>query len=213
MSHIIKLDSVSKSYNNVEFLNNISLEICKNDFIGIIGKSGSGKSTILNIASLLDAPSSGDVFYFGNSTKNLTENEKCALRKKNGFVFQNHFLLKDFTVYDNISIPCIINNIKNYDKKINDVLKTIDLFDKKHSFPHELSGGQSQRIAIIRALIANPHVVFLDEPTGNLDPTTSNSIFNFIKEYTKENNIACVTVTHNYNYNKYFNKIYELGAK
>jgi len=202
---LIKLEKIEKIYPGIQpvyALQNISLSICKGEFISIVGPSGSGKSTLMNVMGLLDKPTSGNLYYMKEETSKWNEEKKANFRNKEiGFIFQAHLLLPEFTELENVLMPVYISrNITSqkieYAKKI---LEVVGLSERMHNKPSQLSGGQNQRVAIARALINNPSVVFADEPTGALDQKTANDIYNLFRKINSEKNMTFVIVTHEVN--------------
>ena len=185
-------------------LNNISLQIKQGEIVSIVGSSGSGKTSLLQILAGLDQADSGIICFNGHDITKLPHSEKDSLRNKNfGFIYQFHHLLPEFTVLENIMMPIIIgrkNNNKtskkNYYEKAQYLLSKLNLFKKDNYFPGQLSGGEKQRVAIIRALINNPTVVFADEPTGNLDNNTARQVIDLFFQLQQELNMAVLLVTH-----------------
>jgi lipoprotein-releasing system ATP-binding protein len=200
----IKLENINKSFfiqnKELKILKNINLSLDPGRITALVGPSGSGKTTLLQIAGLLDNPTSGKVIFDNINLSNSSDKERTEFRKNNiGFIYQDHNLLPEFNSVENIALPLLI---KNKDKKLalkkaEEILEKIDLSDKKNSFPYELSGGQQQRIAIARAIITKPKILFADEPTGNLDSKNAQNIFQIFYDFTKEYKINSLIVTHN----------------
>ena len=166
---MIKARNIIKSYQNGEsrfqVLKDISLDIEDNDFVIILGASGSGKSTFLNVISGLERPDSGKVFYDGKDITALSDNELTSFRKENvGFIFQQYYLLPNMSVDKNVKMGADLANNKDY----KNVIRAVGLGEKLHKYPSELSGGEQQRVSIARALAKRPRVLFLDEPTGGV---------------------------------------------
>jgi ABC-type lipoprotein export system ATPase subunit len=204
---MVELKEIYKKYNETNILNNINLKIESGNSIAIIGPSGSGKTTLLNIASLLDTPTSGEILYFG---KKIEQHQYTQTRKNFiSFVYQQHNLIPELTILENIEI---ISKFKNsYNKElILDLLNQVGLFEHQHKKPDSLSGGQKQRASIIRAISCNPQILFTDEPTGNLDPKSSEIISNLLLSLTKQQNIALLLITHNIEIAKKCQKIYTI---
>ena len=200
---MIKLKSISKNYEisgeKITALDNIDLEIKEGEFVSIIGKSGSGKSTMLNVMSMLDGWDEGDYILDGENVSNLKGNEVAKIRnKKMGFVYQNFNLLPKLSAVENVALPLMYSGDNNIDymKKAKEYLELVGLGDKLDNKPTQLSGGQQQRVAIARALVNNPKILFADEPTGALDSRTSDDIVNLIKRVWKEQGITVIMVTH-----------------
>ncbi len=184
----------------IPVLNGVEMEIQKGELLGIMGVSGAGKSTLLHILGALDQPSSGRVLYEGKDIFAFNEKQVAQFRNLTiGFVFQFHHLLPEFTALENTMMPALIqrnppNKIKEEAKQI---LKKVGLEKRNHHYPGELSGGEQQRVALARALVLNPQIILADEPTGNLDTHTSETIFSLLKQIQKEKGITVVMVTHN----------------
>lgn len=200
---ILKLENCSKLYREGSvdntILKNVNFTLNKGEVVALLGTSGSGKSTMLNIMGLLDKLTSGSLFIKGKDCSNLNEKEKSEIRKnKLGFVFQFHHLLQDFTALENVILPSLIKAKKNVNVKKRGIqlLKDVGLESKAYKYPSELSGGERQRVAIARALINNPVLILADEPTGNLDSELSLEVCNLITNLVKKNNSAAIIATH-----------------
>ena len=200
---MIKLKGISKNYEisgeKIVALDNIDIEIKEGEFVSIIGKSGSGKSTMLNVMSMLDGWDEGDYILDGENVSNLKGNQVAKIRnKKMGFVYQNFNLLPKLSAVENVALPLMYSGDNNVDymKKAKEYLELVGLGDKLDNKPTQLSGGQQQRVAIARALVNNPKILFADEPTGALDSRTSDDIVNLIKKVWKEQGITVIMVTH-----------------
>ena len=204
MNKIIELKNVNKIYKtkveNIHILKNINLAFNKGDFISIQGKSGSGKTSLLNILGLLDEPTDGEIYINGEKIHYRNEKAKTAIRnKKIGFVFQFHYLLNEFTALENVMMPALINKNMNKNeikKKAKELLALVGLAKRVKHKPMELSGGEKQRVAIARAMINDPDIILADEPTGNLDTETSNIINKLFMKINKERNQSIIIVTH-----------------
>ena len=176
----------------------IDLQIMQGEKLAIIGVSGSGKSTLLNLMGGLDDPTSGSVALKGKQWSDLDSTQRAAWRNQHiGFVYQFHHLLEEFSALENVSLPVLIagdsSDGKEYAKEL---LSRVGLSERLHHRPSELSGGERQRVAIARALACKPSLVLMDEPTGNLDPSTAESVLELLKELNTELNISFVIVTH-----------------
>ena len=176
----------------------IDLQIMQGEKLAIIGVSGSGKSTLLNLMGGLDDPTSGTVALKGKQWSDLDSTQRAAWRNQHiGFVYQFHHLLEEFSALENVSLPVLIagdsSDGKEYAKEL---LSRVGLSERLHHRPSELSGGERQRVAIARALACKPSLVLMDEPTGNLDPSTAESVLGLLKELNTELNISFVIVTH-----------------
>lgn len=181
---------------SVHALNNIDLSVKQGEFVSIVGPSGSGKSTLLYLLGLLDSPSGGEINIAGISTDGLGEKELVKLRRENiGFVFQQFLLLPTLTVRENIALPLMFNKKRSEEKKISGLIEFLGISHRTDHLPHQLSGGEMQRVSIGRALINNPRILMADEPTGNLDSTTADRIFQLLKKLNSTG-IALVIVTH-----------------
>jgi lipoprotein-releasing system ATP-binding protein len=201
--NILKASHLKKSYSEgnskLEVLKDINLEISSGDLISITGQSGCGKSTLLHVLGLLDDADSGSVCY---RDVPLTARDKKSVQFRSlhiGFIFQFHYLLEDLTAVENIALPLLIQGL-SYQKSMTQAkewLKLLDLSARGNHYPNALSGGEQQRIAIGRAMIHKPDIVFADEPTGNLDPTHSAEVFSVMLEMQKLHGQTCVIVTHN----------------
>ena len=209
---------ISKSFilNNesLSVLKNINISIAENERIAISGKSGAGKSTLLHIMAGLDKPTLGHVRFKNKLLLDLKNKELSQIRLLNfGFVYQFHHLLEDLTIEENIHIPLLLNNSLNKTNKSRsiEIMKYLDIYERKDHLPWKLSGGEKQRAAIARALINKPKFLFLDEPTGNLDYENANHIQNLLIDMSNNHGIALITATHDNEFIKAFKKVYELS--
>ena len=200
---MIKLENICKSYElsgeKVTALNNINLQIKEGEFVSIIGKSGSGKSTMLNVLGMLDDWDSGEYTLDGIKASDLKGNEVAKIRnQKMGFVYQNFNLLPKLSAVENVALPLMYSGKSNKEnmKVAKEYLELVGLGDKIHNKPTQLSGGQQQRVAIARALVNKPKILFADEPTGALDSKTSKDIMSLIQRVWKEQGITVIMVTH-----------------
>ena len=204
MNKIIELKNVNKIYKtkveNIHILKNINLAFNKGDFISIQGKSGNGKTTLLNILGLLDEPTDGEIYIRGEKIHYKNEKVKTAIRnQKIGFVFQFHYLLNEFTALENVMMPALVNKNMNRNeaqRKAKELLELVGLAKRLKHKPMELSGGEKQRVAIARAMINDPDIILADEPTGNLDTETSNMINELFMKINQERNQSIIIVTH-----------------
>lgn len=204
---MIKLEKISKHYKNEssglihKVLNDISMSIEKGDSLAIVGPSGCGKSTLLNLIGTLDKPSSGALFFNETELGNLDDKKISALRNQNiGFIFQMHHLLPQLNILENVILPTLPNStkkeIKNFTNKAIDLLTEVGLKDHISKFPGQLSGGECQRVAVVRALINDPDIILADEPTGSLDQDSAEQIGNLLVDLQIKQKIALVVVTH-----------------
>ena len=176
----------------------IDLDICKGEFLAVVGTSGSGKSTLLHMLGGLDNPTSGEVIIDGRNISGLSRDELTVYRRRKiGFVFQNYNLLPLMNVYENIVLPIKLDGIKPDDDYVEEILKLLKLEDKKYFMPNQLSGGQQQRVALARALAIKPAIILADEPTGNLDSRTSQDVLGLIKISSQNLAQTIVMITHN----------------
>ena len=197
---MIKVKDIVKSYgageNRFQVLKDISLDIEDKDFVVILGASGSGKSTFLNVISGLERPDSGKVFYDGKEITALSDSEVTLFRRENvGFIFQQYYLLPNMNVDKNVKMGADLTDNKDYKT----VIEAVGLGEKLHKYPSNLSGGEQQRVSIARALAKRPRVLFLDEPTGALDEQTGRQVLDYICRLQKEYDFTIVMVTHNLN--------------
>ena len=206
---MLKAKNISHSFDYPLF-EDISFEIKAKEKIAIIGKSGSGKSTFLHILSTFLKPKSGEVFYNGKNLYSLKEKELIKIRKKEfGIVFQFHYLFNTFSARENIEAAALLSE-REIDEKL---LKRLDIFDVLNQNIQTLSGGQQQRVSIARVLTKKPKIIFADEPTGNLDKVNANEVMQILSEYCEKNDAALITVTHDAEISKFFDKVYELKNK
>lgn len=202
MASIIHLESIRKSYfmgrMELPVLKGISLDIFKNEYVALMGPSGSGKSTLMNIIGCLDTPTGGKYVLNGNDVSKMEDNSLAEIRNKEiGFVFQQFNLLPRLTAAENVALPLVYAGMskKQREEKAMQVLELVNLTDRHHHKPNELSGGQCQRVAIARALVNNPSIILADEPTGNLDTKTSYEIMEIFNRIHEGGN-TIVLVTH-----------------
>ncbi len=213
----IVLDNVNKYYKvgkeKIHVLKNLNLEVESGEFLMIMGKSGSGKTTLLNILGFLDKLDTGKYFFDNEDISNLSENKRSEHRAKYaGFVFQQFNLIDTLTVAENIEIPLIYSGIKDKNKRlelVNKRLEEVGLMEKANSYPNHLSGGQQQRIAIARALVNNPKIIFADEPTGALDSETGENIMDLLTQLN-ENGTTIIMVTHDHDITRYASRVVSL---
>ena len=194
--------NLKKYYGNeknvVKTVDGINFEVDCNEFVAIVGKSGSGKSTFLHCAAGLDKPTSGNVFINGEDIYSVNDKRLSEIRRKElGFIFQNFNLIPTLNVYDNIILPIHLDGKKENKDYIANLIKEIGLEDQVNKFPNELSGGQQQRVAIARALSNKPSIIFADEPTGNLDSKTTYEVMALLKRIIKKYNTTLIMITHN----------------
>ncbi len=203
MDNILELRHVEKIYgekeNQVKALKDINIQVKEGEFAAIVGTSGSGKSTLLNLLGGLDTPTKGEVLVKGKDIASLTRKELTVFRRRNiGFVFQDYSLMPVLNAYDNVALPITFDKGKHINHKyIEELLKELGIWDKRKKYPNELSGGQQQRVAIARALVNKPTVLLADEPTGNLDSSTTIEVIGLLKASCRKYNQTILMVTHN----------------
>lgn len=200
---MIEVKNVTKSYGKKEnvftALSNVSFIIPDGASVAILGKSGSGKSTLMHVMSGLDKPEAGEILINGKDISKLKAKAVDKFRSREmSFIFQSFFVQGNESCYDNVSLPLEIAKVATSRRKakIEDALNSVELIDKKKSRARDLSGGQKQRLAIARAIVNNPKILFADEPTGNLDSTTGEVIENLLFNYSKNNKATLIIVTH-----------------
>ena len=200
---IAKVEKLKKIFqiNNkkIEIFNNVNISFKAGELVALTGPSGSGKSTFLHLIALLDTPTLGRIIFKGKDTKNYDEKEKDLLRRNNiSLIFQNNNLLSDFNALENVMMPLLIRgeSYKNSRESSEEILKQFNLKGRLNHYPNELSGGEQQRVAIARTLIAKTDLILADEPTGNLDEKTSLNIFSYFQKLKKLNK-SIIFATHN----------------
>lgn len=215
--HLLQCKDLCKTYvegkMHTDVLRNVSFEMKPGEMMAIVGSSGSGKSTLLHLLGGLDMPSAGEVFFKGSALSTLSSSAKAELRNRElGFIYQFHHLLPDFTALENVMMPLLIGGKKGNDAqdKALTMLSAVGLSHRSHHRPSELSGGERQRVAIARALVNNPSLVLADEPTGNLDMRTADSIFELLGELNAQQGTAFLVVTHDLNLAQRLNRQLEM---
>jgi putative ABC transport system ATP-binding protein len=216
MQSVIHLEDIRKSYfmgrQELEVLKGITLDILKNEYVALMGPSGSGKSTLMNILGCLDSPTSGKYILNGNDVSTMPDNDLAEIRNKEiGFVFQQFNLLPRLSALENVALPLVYAGIprKTRNEMAMDVLKKVDLVERSHHKPNEMSGGQCQRVAIARALVNNPAIILADEPTGNLDSKTSHEIMEIFNKIHADGN-SVMLVTHEEDISKFAHRVIRL---
>lgn len=218
MKNIIETKDICKSFgekdNRTQVLNNISLKAGKGEFISLMGASGSGKSTLLYLLGGLDTPDSGEILLDGRDISKMRDKELSRLRREGlGFVFQFFNLVQNLTVEDNILLPLVMDgkSPKKYRERLDGILETVGLSDKRKSYPNQLSGGQQQRCAVARAVIYEPKILLADEPTGNLDSKSGSEIMELFSRINKDKGITILMVTHSAEYAAYSDRVITLS--
>jgi ABC-type lipoprotein export system ATPase subunit len=196
----VRAVALCKSYRRgreqVHALNNISCEIQRGDFVAVVGPSGSGKTTLLNLMGCMDTPSSGALHIVGQEVQNLSEAARTPLRRRQiGFVFQHFGLIPTLTVAENVALPTLFARRRD-ETRVRDLLEKVGLGHRRDHRPHQLSGGEMQRVAIARALVNEPQILLADEPTGNLDSATGETIISLFQQLHQEG-LTIIVVTHN----------------
>ena len=218
MVKILELKNIHKNFrlgeDDIEVLNGIEISIQQGETFAIVGPSGSGKTTLLQIIGLLDSPTRGELYVRGESPEDLNDKSKSRLRNEFfGFIYQFHHLLNEFTALENTMMPLLIReqSTKEARRKAKDLLIRIGLERRINHKPHELSGGECQRVAVARALVTSPSLILADEPTGNLDPETADRVFDSFLDLNRSLNTSLIMVTHNQELAKRMDKVYELN--
>lgn len=221
MTILLELKKIAKAFEvpaaerAITVLENISFQIDRGESMAVVGPSGSGKSTLLNIIGALERPTSGDVFFAGKNLANLGDSELSAIRNREiGFIFQLHHLLPQCTVLENVLIPTIPLGIKKNKNEVmrraKTLLEKVSLTDRMDFFPAVLSGGELQRVAVVRALINTPKLILADEPTGSLDKESSENLGRLLVDLNREEGVALITVTHSMELARLMGKVYNL---
>lgn len=198
---MIQLKAVTKTVRSgtedLTILRDVTIDIPEGQFVALTGASGSGKSTLLGLIAGLDAPTAGTITIDGDEVTSMSEDGLAEIRSaKIGFVFQSFHLIPSLTAFENILIPMEIRGVSNAKERANELLGAVDLTDRGHHYPSELSGGEQQRVAIARAFANEPKILLADEPTGNLDSKNGRHIFELMTELHRQRGITLVLVTH-----------------
>jgi len=201
---MIQLKNITKvvrsGIEDLTILDDVSIDIPDGQFVAVTGASGSGKSTLLGLIAGLDAPTSGTIFIDDESVTEMSEDALATLRsEKIGFIFQSFHLIPSLTAFENVLIPMEILGLKDAKSRAVKLLEDVELTNRGHHYPTELSGGEQQRIAIARAFANSPKILLADEPTGNLDSRNGDHIFDLMTELHKQNSVTLVLVTHDQN--------------
>ena len=200
-SPLLSVEGVTKDYETdgepVRALNNVTIQIASGKFVALVGRSGCGKSTLLNLAGALDFPTRGHVRLEGAVTDHLSDAELTRLRReKVGFIFQSFQLLHTLSAVENVELPLLLAGHSDPRPRALERLASVDMAELAHRMPHQLSGGQMQRVAIARALIHSPRILLADEPTGNLDTATGNSILELLRQICTAHHTTILMATH-----------------
>lgn len=200
---LIEIMNVTKRYSKgdevIVPLDDVSLEIAEGEFVSLMGASGTGKSTLLNLVASIDRPDSGNIVVDGTDITQLSRSQLAKWRAANlGYIFQTHNLVPVLTAYENIELPLLLLPFARGErrKRVEVALRAVDLLDRANHYPRQLSGGQEQRVGIARAIVGHPKVVVADEPTGDLDPDTSEQVLGLLKRLNEQLNVTLLMVTH-----------------
>jgi len=215
MKSLYKLDNINLNYHvngsDIKVLKNINFVINKNERVAIIGESGSGKTSLLMLMSGLENPTTGSLFFDNEDFSKISEKKKTQIRKKKiGLIFQQFYLIPNYTALENVMFPMQINQIHDEKKKANSILSDVGLAHRKNNLPSELSGGEQQRVAIARAISFNPEIILADEPTGNLDRKNTELVSDLLLNYSSKKKISLILVTHNMNLAKKCDRVIKL---
>jgi lipoprotein-releasing system ATP-binding protein len=218
MSDVLNLSGISKAYHlgeptEIVVLSGADLTIKAGEVVGLIAPSGAGKSTLLHIAGLLDTPDSGKVAISGQDQTGKSDRRRTRTRRQDvGFIYQFHHLLQEFTAQENVVLPQLANGVTQAQAKARAqmLLTKIGLQDRTNHRPSELSGGEQQRVAFCRALANEPKLLLADEPTGNLDPATSDTVFGALMELVRDTGLSALIATHNLELAKRMDRVVQL---
>ncbi len=197
---MLKVQSIKKSYGDLNILKGVHLEVARGEIVSIVGASGAGKSSLLNIIGTLDKPDAGSITINGTDVSNMKTRALSAFRNKQiGFIFQFHHLLAEFTALENVCIPAFIAGTSKAEaeKRATELLNLLGLGDRLDHKPNQLSGGEQQRVAVARALVNSPAMILADEPSGNLDSTNARELHQLFIDLRRDFNQTFVIVTHN----------------
>ncbi|WP_428409421.1 ABC transporter ATP-binding protein [Hyphococcus sp.] len=208
---VLRLENVARRYGDLVVVEQIHLSLSPGETAALLGPSGSGKSSLLHIAGLLEAASEGEVHIMGRATSKLNDSERTRIRRATlGFVYQFHHLLPEFTALGNVALPQLIAGVKkkNAEEEAARLLTLMGLGERLHHQPGQLSGGEQQRTAIARALANNPKILLADEPTGNLDPKTSDVVFDALLNLVRKEGLAALIATHDQRLAKRMDRVF-----
>ena len=213
---MIKTVNLKKIYTTEEVettaLNNVNFQVNNGEYVAIMGPSGCGKSTLLNLLGMLDNPTDGEYFFFGEEVSKYSERQRANLRKGSiGFVFQSSNLIDELTVYENVELPLLYIGVRGQERKnrVEEILGQMQITPRRNHFPQQLSGGQQQRVAVARAVVGNPKLILADEPTGNLDSTHGDEVMRLLNGLNEAGTMI-VMVTHSPTYADYSHRIVHL---
>ena len=216
-SPVIEISQLSQFFRQgqtrLEILKNVSLKIRAGEMVGLVGPSGSGKSTLLHLAGLLERPSGGKIVYMGQDCELMTDNQRTKLRLHEiGFIYQFHHLLPEFSARDNVIMPQLIAGLTKIEaaNRANQLLNMVGLSERGDHKPSQLSGGEKQRVAIVRSIANVPRLVLADEPTGNLDPLTSAQVFEQLRSVIKGGKLSALIATHNHQLAEKLDRVFKI---
>jgi putative ABC transport system ATP-binding protein len=210
---VLKLEGVTKRFGERVVLNAVSLEVAAGEYVAVVGDSGIGKSTLLNVIAGLEPVDAGSICFLDREIENLNDDELSLLRRDYfGFVFQAFHVLPHLTVEENVALPLLLRGTASREKA-RQMIAAVGLKGREASPPRELSGGELQRVAIARALVGDPKLVLADEPTGNLDPENARQVLNLFRREVKTNGAAAILATHSVEAASGCDRIYRLGAQ
>ena len=215
MSDLLELQDIHLNYKTestaVEVIRGVSLKINSNESLAIVGKSGSGKTSLIMLIAGLECPNSGKIIFEGEDISQYSEDRLADIRKRKiGIVFQSFYLIPNYTALENVSLVLEINKVPDAKKKSMELLEQLGLKDRINHFPSQLSGGEQQRVAIARSIVLNPKLILADEPSGNLDSENSKLIMSLLFKYCKQNGSSLVLVTHDQMLAKECDRIIEI---
>ena len=209
---MLRAENIERTYHagsvDVPALKNCTLEFGQGEFTAIIGKSGSGKSTLLRILGSVDEPDTGSVIIAGKKITGMKDKELSEFRRRNiGYIYQDYSLFPEFTAYENVVMPILIDGKKHDENEVDDLFVELGISHCKNKFPSQMSGGEQQRVAIARALITHPAVILADEPTGNLDAGSAGTVAQMLSKASQKHNQTIIMVTHDRQMADYADKI------
>ena len=215
MSDLLELQDIHLNYKTestaVKVIRGVSLKINSNESVAIVGKSGSGKTSLIMLIAGLECPNSGKIIFEGEDISQYSEDRLADIRKRKiGIVFQSFYLIPNYTALENVSLVLEINKVPDAKKKSMELLEQLGLKDRINHFPSQLSGGEQQRVAIARSIVLNPKLILADEPSGNLDSENSKLIMSLLFKYCKQNGSSLVLVTHDQMLAKECDRIIEI---
>ena len=217
---IIEISQLSQYFQQgqtrLEILKDVSLKITAGEMVGLVGPSGSGKSTLLHLAGLLERPSGGKIIYMGQDCELMTDHQRTKLRLHEiGFIYQFHHLLPEFSAIENIIMPQLIAGLTKIEaaNRANQLLNMVGLSERADHKASQLSGGEKQRVAIVRSIANVPRLVLADEPTGNLDPLTSTQVFEQLRSVIKGGKLSAIIATHNYQLAEKLDRILKIEGR